>query len=351
MPSGAHDKSAAGPAQVFEIRKHRPWTSGDAVADQGDIVEKHEKGQPILVGTTSVEKSEYLSQQLSKLESTVGTLLFHRRSNEMSLTEAGAYLLPKAEHVLRSMRELEDGLAEFSGGTRATLRLAGINSILRVILPDAIGRMQQRFPRIDFDIQESAPADVVEMLYGRRINIGLVADNSIAQAGVGFLQIPIVEDPYVLAVPDRLDLGGVVDPETQLSVADRALLNQSVQFIFGTQHAKRVEDWYHQMLPEHRVVAQCRSFEMAVSLVRAGTGICLVPALSTVLGPHPLEGVSLYRVQSPMRHIIALVSSQYRRLEPYASMLDELQAAGASYRLPDILPTPPFLDHPSASAL
>ncbi|WP_030625160.1 preprotein translocase subunit SecA [Streptomyces sclerotialus] len=31
-----------------------------------DIVEKHEKGQPILVGTTSVEKSEYLSQQLNK---------------------------------------------------------------------------------------------------------------------------------------------------------------------------------------------------------------------------------------------------------------------------------------------
>lgn len=31
-----------------------------------DITEKHEKGQPVLVGTTSVEKSEYLSQQLTK---------------------------------------------------------------------------------------------------------------------------------------------------------------------------------------------------------------------------------------------------------------------------------------------
>ncbi|PWI45248.1 preprotein translocase subunit SecA [Streptomyces sp. ICBB 8177] len=31
-----------------------------------DIAEKHEKGQPVLVGTTSVEKSEYLSQQLAK---------------------------------------------------------------------------------------------------------------------------------------------------------------------------------------------------------------------------------------------------------------------------------------------
>ncbi|MEK2475469.1 preprotein translocase subunit SecA [Streptomyces noursei] len=36
----------------------------DAVVE--DIAEKHEKGQPILVGTTSVEKSEYLSQQLRK---------------------------------------------------------------------------------------------------------------------------------------------------------------------------------------------------------------------------------------------------------------------------------------------
>ncbi|TDC72862.1 preprotein translocase subunit SecA [Streptomyces hainanensis] len=35
-----------------------------AVVD--DIVEKHEAGQPVLVGTTSVEKSEYLSQQLNK---------------------------------------------------------------------------------------------------------------------------------------------------------------------------------------------------------------------------------------------------------------------------------------------
>jgi len=31
-----------------------------------DIAERHEKGQPVLVGTTSVEKSEYLSQELRK---------------------------------------------------------------------------------------------------------------------------------------------------------------------------------------------------------------------------------------------------------------------------------------------
>ena len=36
----------------------------DAVVD--DIAERHEKGQPVLVGTVSVEKSEHLSEQAAQ---------------------------------------------------------------------------------------------------------------------------------------------------------------------------------------------------------------------------------------------------------------------------------------------
>lgn len=290
-----------------------------------------------------------LSQQLSKLEATVGAQLFHRRSGEMVLTEAGNYLMPRAEHVLRGMREIEDGLSQYSEGKRVTVRIAGINSALRVILPEAIRRMQDLHPAADFDIQEGAPADVLEMLYGRRISIGLVAANSIAEAGVGFTQVPVVDDPYVLVVPERLKLDGIDDPERQLPTDDFALLNRSIQFIFGTQHAKRVEDWYDQMLPSHHVAAQCRSFELAVSLVRAETGVCLAPALSTVMDTDLPDGIRLYRVDVEQRRIVALVPSQYRRLEPYSALLDRLQQVGAETRLPAILPTPPFLVRPALS--
>ncbi len=289
-----------------------------------------------------------LSQQLSKLEMTVGTRLFRRHSNEMTLTEAGTYLLPKAEQILRNMQDLEDGLGQFSGGHRVTVRLAGINSVLRVVLPAALNQTQAKFPDIDFDIQESAPADILEMLYGRRVNIGLLAANSVAEASVGFLQIPIIEDPYVLVVPEHLNLDDITDPH-ELVPADRAILNRSIQFIFGTQHAKRVADWYDRMLPEHRVVAQCRSFEVAIGLVRAGAGICLAPALSTVSGSASLDGVRLYRINADARRIVALVASQYRRQEPYATLIDKLQTAGAALDLPGIRPTPPFLDRASLS--
>ena len=289
-----------------------------------------------------------LSQQLSKLETTVGTRLFRRHSNEMTLTEAGTYLLPKAEQILRNMQDLEDGLGQYSGGHRVTVRLAGINSVLRVVLPTALTNTQARFPDIDFDIQESAPADILEMLYGRRVNIGLLAANSVAEASVGFLQIPIIEDPYVLVVPEQLNLDDLTDPR-ELAPADWAMLNRSIQFIFGTQHAKRVADWYDQMLPEHRVAAQCRSFEVAIGLVRAGSGICLAPALSTVSGSASLDGVRLYRINADARRIVALVASQYRRQEPYASLIDALQTTGETLALPGIRPTPPFLDRASLS--
>lgn len=291
-----------------------------------------------------------LSQQLSKLEATLGSKLFHRRSNEMVITEAGKFLLPRAETVLRNMQDLEEGLQRFSGGHRATVRIAGITSVLRVLLPRAITQTQEDFPDVDFDIQEAAPNDILELLYGRRVNIGLLAANSIAEAGVGFLQVPLIDDPYVLVVPDFVDLSNVRDPRRELPPLALDVLTRSIQFNFGTQHTKRVEDWYTQMLPLNRIVAQCRSFEVAIGLVRAGTGVCLAPAVSTLMGGGPPVGVKLYKVKVPPRRLIALVPSQYRRQIPYEGLLDTLQDVCERFEPPAMLPTPPFLEHASLAS-
>ncbi|NNH69679.1 preprotein translocase subunit SecA [Nocardia uniformis] len=59
-----------------------------AVAD--DIAEKHEKGQPVLVGTTSVERSEYLSKLLTKrgIAHNVLNAKFHEQEAQI-IAEAG----------------------------------------------------------------------------------------------------------------------------------------------------------------------------------------------------------------------------------------------------------------------
>jgi DNA-binding transcriptional LysR family regulator len=284
-----------------------------------------------------------LSQQLSKLETTVGARLFDRTPNQMALTDAGRFLLRKAEFILGNIDEAEEGLREFTEGVRANIRLAGINSVLRVLLPPAVRLLKQEFPEVELDIHETAPADALELLYGRRVNVGLLASNSIARASVGFHQAAVAEDPYVFAVPAHISLAGIVDPDAEMSPAEQKVLNSCIQFTFGTPHTKRVEQWYAQVLPRHRLIAACRSYEVALAMVQAGLGVCLVPAYTAQFGDQTLEGVNLYRATEPNRRIVALLPSQYQRVEPYRSFITALQEAGRTVPMPHLLDTPPFL--------
>jgi DNA-binding transcriptional LysR family regulator len=261
----------------------------------------------------------------------------------MALTDAGRDLIRQAAFILSNIEEASAGLKAFSRGERATIRLAGLNSMLRVLLPRTIVGTRDEFPGIELDIHEAAPAEALDLLYGRRVDIGLIAENSVAKASVGFSQQPIATDPYVFAVPEGIDLDGVVDPDGELNPAQRDIVNSCIQFTFGTQHTRRVEQWYAQVLPRHRLLAQCRSYEMAMAMVQAGLGVCLVPAFTALDGDKPLAGVRLYRSTEPERQIVALMPRQYQRLDPYRSFLAALQQTGERTIVPGILETPHFL--------
>lgn len=284
-----------------------------------------------------------LSQQISSLEEAVGAPLFDRRSNGMILTEAGTHLLRSAEPVLASVQRLEEGLFQVSEGRRQTLHLAGVDSVLRVLLPRAMRAIHAAYPDIDYDIHESSPGETLDLLYSRRVNMGLVAANSIAAVSSGFVEIPVIDDPYVLAVPEALDLDGVADPRRDLSERDRETLARSIHFVFGTPHAKRVQIWYDQAIPDNWSFAKARSFDVALGLVSAGLGVCLAPALSTMIGRRPIDGIRLYRVDFPPRRIVALLPAQYARQPPYTALVEALQQTSAGLTLAPMRDTPPFL--------
>lgn len=282
-----------------------------------------------------------LSQQIAKLEASIGHKVFERQASRMTVTEIGVYLVDRAERVMREMQELEDGLGGFAGGTR-TIGIAGISSPVRVLLPQALSRFHDEYPDVAFDVHESSPGDVLAMLYARRANVGIVAASSVAKAGMGFVQVPLLDDPHVLVVPEAVKLDGV-SSEDRLDPAQRAILNSVIHFVYGTYHQKRNEAWYKMVLPDHRVVAQCRSFEVAVAMVRAGLGVCLAPALSCFAGESVLGGVRLYDVALVPRPLVALVPSHYRHLAPYAALIDALQLVAGDQVRPKIGSAPPFL--------
>jgi len=283
-----------------------------------------------------------LSQQLARLEESVGTRLFDRARNRMELTDAGRVLLRHAQSILKEVSEAEAGLREFAAGKRSIIRIAGLNSVVKALLPDALRRCGGIRPELEVDIHEAAPGEVLEMLYSRQADIGLIGADSVAQASIGFRQVPIMEDPYVFAVPKAVRLAAMKDldgaPENTARV-----LNSAIEFNFGTQHTLRVQQWYRRVLPAHRIVAHCRTYDVALELVRAGFGVCLVPALTALEVAGTLDGIELYATDHGDRRTVAIIADQYLRLSPYKDLIEALQAAGRSLVLPPILPMPKMM--------
>jgi len=283
-----------------------------------------------------------LSQQLSSLEDKVGAKLFERTLNQMELTVAGEFLLRRALNILSEVESAEEQLRAFATGQRGVIRLAGINSILRAVAPNAMLLLRERLPEVEFDIHELAPTEVLDLLYARQINIGLVAVGSLPKNNVSFKEVPVVSDPYVLATPAGLGLGDIADID-DLAPQKREIMKNCINFAFASQWALRLETWRNTMLPGHRQVAQCRSYDVALSLVRAGLGVCVAPALAVYENGRSLEGVDLYATNLPARQTVAMAPAQSLRVDPYKTFVDALREAGAATPLPHILPIPRFM--------
>src|SRR3974377_1771450 len=71
-----------------------------------------------------------LSQQLARLEESVGTRFFARARNRMELTDAGRVLLRHAQSVIKEINEAEAGLREFAAGRRSLVPIPGLNSLV-----------------------------------------------------------------------------------------------------------------------------------------------------------------------------------------------------------------------------
>ena len=284
-----------------------------------------------------------LSQQIAKLEASIGAQLFDRNRNQLDLTDAGKFLLRKSELILAGVDEAIAGLQEFAEGARGVIAVGALNSIARILLPHAVSLMAKVYPGVELDIHEVSPGEALELLYGRRLTVAMVAADSVASSNVSFHKLDVFTDPYVLAVPRGLDLSAVKDSWEDLDEPRRALLNNCIQFNFGTAHQQRMEEWYQKALPHHRIVSQSRTYEVALSLVQEGLGVAVVPALTARISKSSTFDVDLYRVHLPDRRIVGLVPSQYVRIEPYATFLDAIEQAGAQIKLPPIKDVPPFL--------
>ena len=94
-----------------------------------------------------------ISKRIALLEQQIGKRLFDRIARQVSLTEAGNELLPRARRILQEYENALQAINDLSGEASGTLRLAISHHLGLHRLPPILKQFAQQYPNVTLDIE------------------------------------------------------------------------------------------------------------------------------------------------------------------------------------------------------
>ena len=94
-----------------------------------------------------------VSKRVAALESELDTQLFNRVSKQISLTEAGKQLLPKADELVQQAEELHRYASTLNDDISGTLSIAIAHHIGLHRLPPILRSYNQKYPQVSLDLR------------------------------------------------------------------------------------------------------------------------------------------------------------------------------------------------------
>ncbi len=140
------------------------------------------------------------AKHLNALEARLGTTLVNRTTRRLSLTQAGADFLERAERILGDLREAEAEAAARAVVVEGLLRVTvGATFGVRHIAP-LLARFNQRHPRVTVELGLSdRVVDLVEERWDVAIRIGRLADSRLVARKLVDMHMVICAAPAYLA--------------------------------------------------------------------------------------------------------------------------------------------------------
>ena len=225
-----------------------------------------------------------LSQTILALEQLLGAPLFERNRRGVSLSAAGAALLPEARRLLAQSQELPQLVQRAAAGEVGRLSLAFVSSADYSVLPPFLRAYRAAYPQVQIALQEATSDVQLDDLLHGRVDAGLLIPPLPDKAKLELDYLPVLNEPLILAAPAglaALKRKGAVHlrklPPLPLIIFPRAIapaLHDAILAVFGVAG----------ITPE--IGQQAIQMQTIVSLVSAGMGIALVPqSVSNLMRP------------------------------------------------------------------
>ena len=206
-----------------------------------------------------------ISARIATLEADFGVKLFERDKRTVTLTSSGEELLKHAEELLGISARMLEAVSD-----RATyggfVAVGVIEAVVHTWLPELLGRLRQRFPKVRVEIHSYITADLHEELLNGNIDLALTAET---------LANPAIENSRICG----FQVGWITSPTAREGpqVTDAELLNRLPILTF-LRDSLVYRDVVAKLGPY--CVARINPFSSIaamVSLVRTGYGVATLP--------------------------------------------------------------------------
>lgn len=212
-----------------------------------------------------------VSQQIKALETRLNTLLFHRESRRLSLTDEGRKLLPQVEAALQVLADATTGF-EMPKGKSALLTIAASVSVIDWLVSPGLAKFREAFPDTPIRFLSTIwPDDYHQTQADVEIRFGSVKQVGQEARALGAMDLVAVRSKASRGQQHRMPRIEAVG--TSVGWA-RFLETGGAGALSGVPHEEDVSVLY------------ADSYGLALRLAVDGQGIALVPALLAAQAVH-----------------------------------------------------------------
>lgn len=247
------------------------------------------------------------SNRVKNLETSLGTVLFYRTSQGVTLTPSGEAFVRHARVVLRQLEHLRGDMQEYASGVKGRIRVFANTTAMNEFMPNILASYLAQHPDINVELRERLSHQVVKAVVEGSADIGITAQIAAVVDGLEFL-------PYRT---DRLVL--VAHQDHPLAQVDSIDFNDSLSFDYvGLSETSAIHAFLLQAADELGRVLRFRvevsNFEAACRMISANVGIGVIPETAA----------RRYASNMPLKMIALNDSWALRRLHICVKSFDKL---------------------------
>ena len=229
-----------------------------------------------------------VSQQITRLEAEEGCAVLDRGPRGVTLTAAGKLLAEAAERIEIELVEARNAINALGEGISGQVAIGAFQTSIQSIVTPALQWLADRYPAVSVDVREIEEDVAMRMMRSGELDVAILEHDSEvkAQTPTSMADVALVDEPWRLMIP-----AGTAAPSQLAGLS-------AMEFVAGaegTASDRALKRLARTLGTPMRSRHSTYNFEVAASLVGAGQGVALIPALA-VDSVQAQENVSIVRL-------------------------------------------------------